>query len=151
MGNFNFIGQYDYVMDDKHRLNIPSKFRKQLEADSDDKLILSYGIDKCIHVFPYPLWEREVEMMNNLDQNKIDNRRYIRVMTSSAAEAQLDKQGRIIVPLHLREYADLSKDVKIVGYLDKIELWNPEDFNNQATVSIQDLNSLAEKLTNKDV
>lgn len=137
-------------MDDKHRLNIPSKFRKQLEADSNDIIILSYSVDKCISVYPYPLWEREVEMMNRLDQHKADNRKYIRVMTSSAAEAQLDKQGRIIIPLHLRQYAALSKDVKIIGYLDKMELWNPDDFNNQATVSMQDLGSLAEKLTYKD-
>ena len=150
MGYFNFFGQYDYSLDAKHRLNVPSKFRKQIEEDSEGILILTVGVDKCINIYPYALWKTTLEELNKLDTNKPENRQFIRMIGANATDVAIDKQGRIVIPSNLRSYANLGKEVKIVGVFDKIELWNPKEFNTQSSVQMNDLSNLAQKLSQKD-
>lgn len=117
-----FLGEYQHSLDDKGRLVLPAKFRDQLA----DGLVVTKGQDRCVFVFPASRWELEVEKVNSLARTVPRNRNFARAFFASASDQQLDRQGRIQVPAVLRSYADLDKDVVIVGVAERIEVWNTE-------------------------
>lgn len=120
-----FMGEYNHTIDVKGRVFVPSKFREQL----GDTFVVTQGLDGCLFVYSNEEWERFVEGLKTLPGNK-EARQLQRYFMAGAISCEVDKQGRILIPLKLRESAGLDKDVVFVGVLGKIEIWSKERWEN---------------------
>lgn len=119
------IGKHTNTLDSKGRVIVPAAFRYDLE----DKFILTKGIEKCLYIYPREEWLVLVEKLKrDMPSSKKSNREARRFFSSNAVECEVDKQGRILIPQHLREYADLDKELLFIGDLNKIEIWNPDTY-----------------------
>lgn len=116
-----FMGQYDYTVDPKGRMTAPAKFREEL----GDQFILTLGLDGCLFAYPLSEWEKFLESLKKLPGTK-EARQLQRHFLAGAAEVEVDKQGRFLIPMKLREQAGFTKDIVMVGVLSKIELWSKE-------------------------
>jgi len=129
---FYFAGQYRYAKDDKGRINIPSKFRKAMTPEAEDTLFITRGLDKYLSVYPLDIWN---ELMTKFDQIPLDFERksvFQRMLSSYGTYTTFDNQGRIAIPSHLWEYAEISEEVLIIGVGNWIEIWNPDLFEKHA-------------------
>lgn len=126
-----FMGEYHPSMDEKGRIAIPIKLRKAFgEVPLIDKLVITHGFDKCIMAFRENDWKSFVEQkLVPLSQGDASNRLRIRFLLGGATECELDKQGRLIVPQYLKDYALIRKDVTILGLYDRIEIWSDEEYS----------------------
>jgi MraZ protein len=119
-----FRGSFEHSVDSKGRVSVPSRFRELLSERYEGKLVLTMDFDKCIMVYPLEEWERVEEKIKSLPQSQKEVKDYTRFVFSNAAECELDKQGRILIPPPLREGARISKSVIVVGILNKMEIWD---------------------------
>lgn len=115
-----FMGEYQHSLDDKARLTIPAKFREELGP----AFIVTRGLDRCLFVYPQKDWETLESKMRAMPLTRADARQFIRFFFSGAAECELDKQGRIVVPGNLREYASINKDCVVIGVGGRVEIWD---------------------------
>ncbi|MBC8215074.1 MAG: division/cell wall cluster transcriptional repressor MraZ [Candidatus Marinimicrobia bacterium] len=121
-----FTGEYSYSVDAKGRVNIPAKFRQVLSKDNNNTFVITRGQDTCIWVYPLTVWQQIETELKQLSALSAINRTFIRNTVRHASFTTYDKQGRILLTPSLIDYAGLSKDVLIIGMVNKIELWNPE-------------------------
>lgn len=123
-----FMGEYRPTLDEKGRLAIPMKLRRAFGDESGaEKLVITHGFDKCLMAFREEDWKVFVETkLVPLSQGDPRNRMRIRFLLGGAAECELDKQGRLLIPVHLQEYAELDRDVIILGLYDRVEIWSAE-------------------------
>jgi MraZ protein len=117
-----FLGEYTHNLDDKGRLTIPSKHRRELATG----LVVTRGMDRCLFLFPMAEWEKLAEPINRRSITDRDTRDFRRLMFSGASDIIPDKLGRILIPPYLREYAGLGNEVVIVGLYTHLEIWNPQ-------------------------
>jgi MraZ protein len=122
-----FLGEFVHILDSKGRLTVPAKFRDGLDAS----LVVTRGIDRCLAVFPMPEWEQLAEQVSELPMTDRRARAFRRLLFANAADVSPDKQGRILIPPRLREYAQLDGKVVVAGLNTYIELWNPETWNEE--------------------
>ena len=129
MGNTRFRGFFSHILDDRKRLAIPSQFRSLLNSESGGRLILTPGYDHEIAVYPLNIWEEiENKELLTLSMDFLKSRRYRRHFTFGIKEDRLDAQGRILMPDFLLTHARITKEVIIVGEINYIELWSPENY-----------------------
>lgn len=135
-----FMGEYNHTIDTKGRIIIPSKFRETL----GDEFVVTLGLDGCLFVYPNEEWMNFVAQLKNLPGSK-EARQMQRYFMAGAANCEVDKQGRILIPNKLREHAGLEKDIVFVGVLSKIEIWSKEkwDGNND----YEDMDQIAEHMS----
>jgi MraZ protein len=115
------LGAYEHTIDDKNRLTLPAKFRQAFA----DGVVVTRGLDGCLFAFRRADWDRLVESrLATLDPLSEEGRRLNRFFFSGAAEAELDKQGRVMVPAPLIEHASLGRDVVVAGVNDRLEIWD---------------------------
>ncbi len=127
------IGKYTNTLDTKGRVIIPAAFR----YDLSEKFILAKGIEKCLNIYPEEEWLNLVERLKKaMPSSKKENRKAIRFFSSNATECEVDKQGRILIPQKLREYASLDRELLFVGGLNKVEIWNPEQYEDSEAEEI---------------
>ncbi len=117
------LGQYTYTLDSKGRLTIPSKFREELS----DRVVVTRGLDRCLTVYPTDVWREIAQKVTALPITDPRGRSLRRIFFADAIDAELDSQGRILIPDRLRTIGDLelSSEVTIIGLDSFIELWNP--------------------------
>lgn len=137
-----FMGEYNHSIDEKGRLIIPSRFRELL----GEEFILTKGLDGCLSIFPQEEWEPFVEKLRSLPLASKDARTFSRFFVSGACICNLDKQGRILVPPTLREFAGLQKDVVLAGNLNRIEVWSKEAWSRNC--DFDDMDTIAAGLQN---
>lgn len=137
-----FRGRYDYTLDDKGRLSIPSKFREILSANYDMKLILTY-LDSCIVSYPEPEWAIISEKISSQTLSK-EARRVVRVLYSNVSECPIDRLGRILIPQSLRNDAGIKKNAVIIGMNRKIEIWAEETWVGVVREATSDRDKLEE-------
>ncbi len=124
-----FRGSFEHAIDDKGRLSIPARFRELLKRRRERELVLvDLLFDTCIAAYPIKAWQRIEENLLSRGNSGKEFREYARLISARAVETPVDGQGRILIPPQLRERADLRRDVVIVGVLDKIEIWNREQW-----------------------
>jgi MraZ protein len=140
-----FRGRFEHSVDLKGRVSIPSKFREILATNYDERLILT-NFDDCLWGYPVAEWQIIEDKVAALPQFKPEVKALQRVFISAAAESPIDKQGRILVPPTLRDYAGITKDLVFVGMTKRIEIWSADRFKKVFTESQQDLKNLSEKL-----
>lgn len=124
----DFLGQYNYSLDEKGRVSIPVKFRRELTPETKETFVVTIGHDKCLFVYPIDRWEQKAAILRDQPMSDEKSRKWVRMFASSATYAVCDKQGRIMVPPNLMKWARLDKDVVINGMLDHIEIWDPGMF-----------------------
>ena len=142
----NFLGSYTYTMDHKGRVNVPVKFRKHKRTEEADSLFITRGLDGCLFVYPIDEWEQIDTRLRELPVTRQNTRIFIRMLSSQAITASMDKQGRIALPRHLIELARIDTEVMIVGTLDHFELWSPSEYVKVMAVSGHTYESIAESL-----
>ena len=123
--HISFTGEYNNSLDQKNRLNIPAKFRKALDPINDRTFVLSRGFDQCLLLYPLKTWEEVEEQLSRLSSIRIRDRNFVRSITRHATRIQYDGQGRIQIPETLLAYSGISKEVAVIGMINKIELWDP--------------------------
>jgi mraZ protein len=121
------MGEYNHSIDTKNRIIVPAKFREAL----GEEFVVTLGLDGCLFVYPDEEWKHFIEQLKGLPGSK-EARQLQRYFMAGAANCEVDKQGRILIPSKLREHAALEKDIVFVGVLNKIEIWSKErwDGNN---------------------
>lgn len=132
-----FMGEYNHTIDTKGRLIIPSKFREAL----GDTFVVTKGLDGCLFVYDNEEWKAFEEKLKSLPITNREARKFVRFFLAGAAEAEVDKQGRILVPAVLREFADLQKDVALIGVASRIEIWSRERLDG--ITSYDDMDDIA--------
>lgn len=137
-----FIGEYKHNLDEKGRLALPVKFRKQMRG-----AIITRGLDKCLFVFNKNEWEILAKKLIALPLAQANSRAFVRLMLAGAMETPLDRQGRILVPDYLRKYADLKKQAVIAGLYNRIEVWSETVWQRYKTKTESASDEIAEKLS----
>ncbi len=135
-----FMGEYNHTIDAKGRLIIPSKFRDAL----GDTFVVTKGLDGCLFVYDNDEWTAFEEKLKSLPITNKEARQFARFFLAGAAEVEVDKQGRILVPNVLREFAQISKDVVLIGVASRIEIWSKERFDGMA--AYEDMDEIAEHM-----
>ncbi len=116
-------------MDDKGRVSLPAKIRKNLAPEAQDSFVITRGYDGSLDLFPLDIWNNfEEQLRAQTNRHEGDDRLYIRTLMRWAQDTALDKQARITIPQDLLDFAGITSNVIIIGVLDKIEIWSPENF-----------------------
>lgn len=137
-----FIGEYKYNLDDKNRLAIPSKFRKFFTEGA----VITKGLDNCLFIYTAKEWQKLVDKLANLPISQAKSRAFSRLMLAGAMDVALDKQGRIILPDYLKQFAALSKQVVLAGLYNRLELWDEKTWSKYQRVSEKESNQISESL-----
>ncbi len=117
-----FMGEYNHTIDTKGRLIVPAKFREAL----GEEFVLTKGLDGCLSIYPMEEWESFEEKLKALPLTDKNARAFLRFFVAGATSCELDKQGRILIPGTLREFAGLDKDVVLTGNITRVEIWSKE-------------------------
>lgn len=142
-----FMGEHQHSIDPKGRLFIPARFREGL----GDRFVITKGLDGCLFAYARPEWESLEQKLKSLPFTKGDARAFVRFFFSGAAECEADKQGRILIPGNLREYAKLEKDVTIIGVSTRVEIWAKaqwDQYNARAAAAYEEI---AENIVDLDL
>ena len=137
-----FMGEYNHTIDAKGRLIVPAKFREIL----GDNFIVTKGLDGCLLVYPNDEWTRFEEKLKSLPLTNKNARQFTRFFLAGAAACEVDKQGRILLPQVLREFASLEKDVVLVGVASRIEIWSRERWDESMNTYDGDMDEVAENM-----
>lgn len=137
-----FIGEYQHILDPKGRVIMPSKFRDDL----GEKFVVTKGLDNCLFVYPLDEWQELERKLRTLPLTSKDARAFTRFFFSGASECELDKQGRILIPANLREYATLDKDLVIIGVSSRVEIWSKGKWDEYNDDDNLDHQSIVEKM-----
>ena len=129
-----FRGRYDHTIDLKGRVSIPVKFREVLKEIYDERLIIT-NLDGCLVAYPYDEWLTIEEKVSSKSMVRKDVKSFKRFFISAATECSIDKQGRVLIPPTLREYAKLEKDIVFVGMTKMIEIWRKENWEEEITLA----------------
>ena len=137
-----FIGEYSYLIDEKKRLAIPAKFRKELGK----RAVITRGIDKCLVIYPVSEWRRLAQKLEKLPSSVADSRGFVRLMLAGAVDVALDKLGRVLIPDYLKNYASLKKNVSVLGLSNRIEIWDAERWEEYKKKTEEKAGDIAERL-----
>lgn len=136
------IGEYEHSLDAKGRVIMPAKLRE----DMGEKFILTKGLDGCLFGFSQKEWANFEEKLKTLPLTNKNARDFVRFFLSGATECEMDKQGRFLVASNLREYAEMDKEIVVIGVGNRIEMWNKEKWtvhNSNENISADEI---AEKM-----
>ncbi len=137
-----FMGEYNHTIDAKSRLIIPSKFREIL----GDEFVVTKGLDGCLFVFDNTEWTAFEEKLQKLPSlTNPDVRKFVRFFMAGAITVEVDKQGRILIPTGLKDFAALEKDAVLIGVGSRVEIWSKERY--EGTVSYDDMEEIAMHLS----
>jgi len=137
-----FYGEYQHTVDAKGRVIIPSRFREGL----GERFILTKGLDDCLFAYSSEEWSNLESKLKTLPLTSKDARAFIRFFFSGAAECEVDKQGRILIPTNLRDYAGLDKDVYIIGVSTRVEIWDRTKWESYSNNEDLSADKIAEKM-----
>ncbi len=135
-----FMGEYNHTVDAKGRLIVPSKFREQL----GEEFVVTKGLDGCLFVYENTEWKALEEKLHTLPLTNANARKFSRFFLAGATTCEVDKQGRILLPAVLREFAKIDKDAVLVGVGSRIEIWSREVWN--ASNTYDDMDEIAENM-----
>ena len=135
-----FMGEYNHIIDAKGRLIIPARFRELL----GEEFILTKGLDGCLSIYPMDAWEAFETKLRALPLTNKNARTFTRFFVAGATNCELDRQGRVLVPQPLREFAGLEKEVVLTGNLNRIEIWSKEKWSENC--NYDDMDNIAESM-----
>ncbi len=144
-----FTGEYSNSLDQKNRLSIPAKFRKALHPSNDRTFVITHGFDKCLILYPVIEWAKVESQLVSLNSIKNSHRNFVRSIVRHATHAQYDGQGRVAIPESMCGFANISKQVSVIGMIKKIELWDPDVLKaHESTIddNVQSFENLASEI-----
>ena len=143
------IGEYIHTIDEKNRVSLPIKFRKEMGK----KVIITPGLDQCLFLFTIKEWAKVSKRLSDTEADlsflKADKRSFNRFMFGRAAEVEVDTIGRILIPDFLKERINLKNSAAIIGVEDRVEIWNDKVWSQYKDVVEKQADQLAEKLGNE--
>lgn len=137
-----FIGEFEHNIDDKGRLIMPAKFREELGKE----FVVTKGLDGCLFVYSEKEWSNIVETMHEKPMTTLKARKFMRFFFAGATNCEVDRQGRILLPLNLREYAGLTKEVVLAGVSSRIEIWSKDKWEDTSEYSADEMDAIAEDM-----
>ena len=141
------IGEYIHTIDEKNRVSLPAKFRKEIGKS----VVITPGLEKCLFVFTLKEWEKVSKKLSDSDTDisflSADRRNFNRLMFGRAAEAGVDSIGRILIPDFLKEMAGLSGKTAVIGVEDRLEIWNDKEWSLYKGKMEKEAERLAENLS----
>ena len=137
------IGEYEHSLDAKGRLIMPAKLR----TDMGEKFIITKGLDGCLFVFAQNEWSNFESKLNELPLINKNARDFVRFFLSGATECEIDKQGRFLLVNTLREYAEITKEVIIIGVGTRLEIWDKEKWKKYNSNENISADTIAENMT----
>lgn len=142
-GEKMFIGQFEHTIDEKNRIAVPSKFRR----DFREGAIVSKGLDGCLFLFPRAKFTKMAQDIGNLPLSKSSARLYSRVILASAQEVDFDNQGRIVIPGYLIKHSGIKKEALVLGLYDRVEIWSKESWGRESLKTDKKAEELIENLS----
>lgn len=137
-----FMGEYLHALDTKGRMIMPSRFREEL----GEKFIVTRGLDHCLFAYPMGEWKALEEKVKALPTAQADVRAFVRLLFSGAVEAEVDSQGRVVLPQNLREHAEIDRELYVIGVSTRVEIWSKDRWENYATRAEESYEEIAEKI-----
>ena len=142
------IGEYIHTIDEKNRVSLPVKFRKEMGR----KIIITPGLGQCLFIFTLAEWAKVSKKLSDSEADlsflKADQRSFNRYMFGRAAEVEIDAIGRMLIPEFLQEGIRLRDKAAIIGVKDRVEIWNEKAWREQKEKIAKEVEQLAEKLGN---
>ena len=132
-------GEYNHSVDAKGRMIVPSKLRERLGLS----FVVTRGMDGCLNAYPNDEWEIFENKLSKLPTTNAQARQFVRFFMGSADDVEVDNQGRVLLSPALRKFADITKDVTIVGMGDHVEIWSREKWDEQNNVEDIDFDEIA--------
>lgn len=124
----SFKGSYTYSVDSKGRVNLPAKLRKYISPEANDTFVVTRGFERCLFLYPLDEWNTLEESIRDLSPANSQHRFITRTLLQYATETQLDGQSRVTIPKELMQFAGVEDQVLIVGVLERIEIWDPKEY-----------------------
>jgi MraZ protein len=137
-----FIGEFTATIDDKGRISIPVKFRSELKS----KVVVTRGLDSSLFLYTLDEWKKLAEKLASLPISTANTRAFSRLMLAGAMDCDIDKQGRIILPGYLKEFAKIKKRLVFAGLYSRVELWSEELWTKYKAQTEKNSNAIAEQL-----
>lgn len=137
------LGEYRHNVDVKGRVSVPSKFREDL----GQSFVVTKGLDNCLFMYSKTEWETFENKLKQLPLTNQDARSFMRFFFAGATECEVDKQGRINIPQVLREYANITKDVVIVGVATRAEIWDSQNWKIYTASDSLDVSKIASQMS----
>ena len=145
-----FYGEFEHVVDSKSRVMIPAKFREIFKERYVERFFITRGLDQCLFVFTEEQWKTEEKKFRDMPFTKAESRTFNRLFFSGASEVVCDKQGRILIPKYLKDYADIKRDVMVIGVSNRIEVWAKDAWLEYYNSSKESFEEIAEKLITEE-
>jgi MraZ protein len=133
-----FRGSSNHTIDVKGRIIIPARFRDMIKVNGEEGVVIT-RMDECLKAYPYNAWTEIEKKILSLSVKSDAMRRFRRVFVGGAFECTCDKQGRVLIPPTLREYANLEKEIVLVGVLDHFEIWSRDRWETENSRLDEDL------------
>ena len=141
-----FYGEYEHRLDKKGRVIIPSKIREVSKDNYVEKFFVTRGLDTCLFMFPEEEWRQQEAKFKNLSFTKRETRKFNRLFFAGAVELTADKQGRILLPTYLKQYAGIKREIMIIGVSSRIEIWSKDKWEEFYKATKDSFEDIAEKL-----
>jgi MraZ protein len=141
-----FYGEFLHSIDRKGRLVLPAKIREVAKANFIEKFFLTRGLDKCLFMFSEEEWRSQENRFKSLSFTKLQSRTFNRLFFSGAVEVMPDKQGRILIVQYLKDYAEIKRDVMVIGVSNRIEIWSRDKWQEFYTTAHPTFEEISEKL-----
>ena len=145
----SFKGSYSYSVDNKGRINIPAKLRKYVSPEANDTFVVTRGFEKCLFLYPLDEWNTLEGSVRELSPSNSQHRFITRTLLQYATETQLDGQSRIMIPKELQQFAGIEDQVLIVGVLERIEVWNPKEYEGYMKSQTDSYENVAQTVLHK--
>jgi MraZ protein len=142
-----FIGEYKHTIDDKGRMAVPAKLRKDLGSGA----VVTRGIDNCLWLFPKKEWQALAEKLSTLPLTDTNSRAFSRLMLAGAMEVEFDSQGRALLPGYLREFAMLKKNAVVAGLYNRLEIWDEKEWEVYKTKIEKETDRIAKNMADLGV
>lgn len=141
-----FYGEFEHSLDKKSRVIIPAKFREAFKDNFVEKFFITRGLDGCLFLFTAEEWKKQEQKFKSLSFTKTEARKFNRLFFSGASEIVCDNQGRVLIPQYLKEFAQIQKDVVIIGVSNRIEIWSKDRWKEFYENTRETFEDTAEKL-----
>ena len=143
------IGEYDCKIDAKGRIRMPSQLLKQLGEQAAHNFVINRGFEKCLMIYPEVNWAKITKEIDKLNVYDLKNRQFVRYFYRGASKLTTDGSDRILFPKRLMEYGNLTKEVVLFAYNDRIEVWDKEAYDNMLDEEPADFSALAQEVMAK--
>ncbi len=141
-----WYGEYAHTLDEKDRFILPAKFREKVKTLKKKKLYMTRGLDGCLSLYDEEAWRSLEEKLKSLSFTKQQSRSFNRLLFSGACEVNVDSQGRITVPEYLKSFAQIKREIVIIGVADRIEVWDKDVWMNFYSDNRKKFEEMAENL-----